>query len=187
MKKLLLPLLLQAFSFAGHAQALKPAVGVGTTFSYRLDLHGQGAPFELTVKSIRDTLKLGWQIRSLATGTYAVSPEAWQNATSLNMAQPQPFVTVPLPNHQTFLMLSKKAFADLLAQRRFTYDRTVYVLKDDLAANPLLVKGQPLDVLHVVAQNDPTEFWILNNATFPIICQIKHNPLGVDFLLSAVK
>ncbi|OGX90278.1 hypothetical protein BEN49_23260 [Hymenobacter coccineus] len=92
---------------------------------------------------------------------------------------------MPLPN-QTFLMLSKKAFADLRAQGRYTYDQTVYVQQND-PANPLLLNGQPLDVLHVVAQGDPAELWILNNPDFPIICRMEHNPLGVNLLLSAIK
>ncbi|OGX90279.1 hypothetical protein [Hymenobacter coccineus] len=68
MKKLLASLLLSALGSAGHAQALRPPVGPGTTFSYVLELHGQHAPLELRVQSARDTLKLGWQIRGFSGG-----------------------------------------------------------------------------------------------------------------------
>lgn len=188
MLKILSLLLLAALgSASARAQALAPAVGVGTTFSYNFELHGQHAPFELTIAGATDTLKLKWRIRNLAGGVYAVSPTAWQRATALHVAQPQPGPPVRLPDSQTFLMLSKSAYATLLAQHRFTYNNTVYDLRDDLGAHPLLLGGQPLDVLHVVAQGDTTELWILRNATFPIICQMAHNSLGVNMVLTSLK
>ncbi|WP_210519699.1 hypothetical protein [Hymenobacter terricola] len=183
-----LPLLLLA-SHAAQAQSpapsLQPAVGPGTTFAYMLDLHGQRAPFELTVARAADTLQLSWQIRGLALGSYLVSPAAWQQADRLNSAQPVPGPAVRLPANQTFMMLSKKAFAGLLARHRCVYDNTVYELKAD--APPLLLRGQPLDALHLVAQEDATELWILNNPAFPVICRMLHNPLGVDYVLNGIK
>jgi hypothetical protein len=190
MLKTLLLLSLAALGSASvraQAQALAPAVGVGTTFSYVFELHGQHAPFELTIASATDTLKLKWRIRNLAGGVYAVSPTAWQRANALHVAQPLPGPPVRLPDNQTFLMLSKSAYATLLAQHRFEYNNTVYDLRDDLGAYPLLLGGQPLDVLHVVAQGDATELWILRNASFPVICQMAHNPLGVNYVLSNLK
>ena len=185
---LLPPLLLALAGPTAHAQAplLRPVVGAGTTFAYNFDLHGQHAPFELTVARATDTLRLSWRIRGLAQGAYLVAPAAWQRASQLYVAQPQPGPPVPLPA-QTFLMLSKQAFADLRAQGRYTYDQTVYVQQRDESASSLKINGQPLDVLHVVAQEDLTELWILNNPDFPLICRILHNPLGVDLVLSAIK
>lgn len=187
MKKTAL-LFITALGFeSARAQTSAPAVGVGTTFSYTMELHGQHAPFELTIGSATDTLKLKWRIRGLTGGTYAVSPAAWQQGNALHVAQPLPAQTVPLPDNQTFLMLSKSAFAALLAQHWFEYNNTVYDLQNDAAAHPLLLGGQPLDVLHVAAQGDPTELWILNNATFPLICRMAHSPLGVNLVLNALK
>jgi hypothetical protein len=182
LKTLLLLSLAALGSASARAQALAPAVGVGTTFNYVFELHGQHAPFELTIASATDTLKLKWRIRNLA-----VSPTAWQRANALHVAQPLPGPPVRLPDNQTFLMLSKSAYATLLAQHRFEYNNTVYDLRDDLGAYPLLLGGQPLDVLHVVAQGDATELWILRNASFPVICQMAHNPLGVNYVLSNLK
>lgn len=171
-------------SAAARAQDPKPTVGVGTTFNYMFELHGQHAPFELTIASATDTLKLKWRIRNLAGGVYAVSPTAWQQGTALHVAQPLPGQPVRLPDNQTFMLLSKSAYATLLAQHHFEYNNTVYDLRDDTAAHPLLLGGQPLDVLHVVAQGDATELWILRNDKFPIICQMTHSPLGVNYVLT---
>ncbi|TDN40231.1 hypothetical protein A8B98_15235 [Hymenobacter sp. UV11] len=187
MKKLLLLVLPALLARPAAAQLLKPAVGVGTTFRYEFDLHGQHAAFELAIAGATDTLRLTWRIRGLAGGAYAVSPTAWQRADKLNFAQPTPGRTVRLPPDQTFMLLSKSAFAALMAQHRYTYDHTVYELRADTTATPLLLGGRPLDVLHVVAQGDPTELWILNNPDFPVICQALHNPLGIDFVLTGIK
>jgi hypothetical protein len=187
LKNILLLSLAALGSVVARAQSPALAVGIGTTFSYNFELHGQHAPFELTIASATDTLKLKWRIRNLAGGTYAVSPTAWQQANALSVAQPLPGPPVRLPDSQTFMMLSKSAYATLLAQHRFEYNNTVYDLRDDLGAHPLLLGGQPLDVLHVVAQGDATELWILRNATFPVICQMAHSPLGVNMVLTAVK
>jgi hypothetical protein len=185
MKTLLLLLVLASPAARAQGLLLQPAVGPGTTFAYTLDLHGQHAPFELAVARATDTLKLSWRIRGLATGTYLVAPAAWQQADRLHTAQPVPGPAVRLPANQTFMMLSKKAFAELRARRRCVYDNTVYELQADAA--PLLLRGQPLDALHLVAQEDATELWILNNPNFPFICRMWHSPLGVDFLLNAIK
>ena len=187
LKKIVLLSLAALGSASARAQALAPAVGVGTTFSYNFELHGQHAAFELAIAGATDTLKLKWRIRNLAGGIYAVSPTAWQQGTALHVAQPQPGPPVRLPDNQTFLMLSRSAYATLLAQHHFTYNNTVYDLRDDLGAHPLLLGNQPLDVLHVVAQGDATELWILRNATFPVICQMTHSPLGANMVLTAIK
>jgi hypothetical protein len=187
LKKLLLLSLATLGSTTARAQAPPPAVGVGTTFGYNFELHGQHASFELAIANATDTLKLKWRIRGLTGGVYAVSPMAWQQGTALHVAQPLPGPPVQLPDNQTFMMLSKKAYATLLAQHRFEYNNTVYDLRDDLGVHPLLLGGQPLDVLHVVAQGDATELWILRNATFPVICQMAHSPLGVNYVLTGIK
>jgi hypothetical protein len=46
---------------------------------------------------------------------------------------------------------------------------------------------QQLDVLHAVARDETTEMWILNNPAFPLICKLKGNPLGFDFIVNSIK
>jgi hypothetical protein len=80
-------------------------------------------------------------------------------------------------------MLSESAYATLLAQHRFVYNNTLYDLHDNPGARPLLLGSQPLAVLHVLAQGDLTELWILCNPIFPVIYQMAHSLLGVSYLL----
>ncbi len=84
----LLLLIMQLYGLPAGAQAFKPAITTGTTFSYTLDLHGQQALFELSIKSATDSLQLEWRIRRLAGGAYAMTPAARQNASMLNLLSP---------------------------------------------------------------------------------------------------
>jgi hypothetical protein len=60
------------------------------------------------------------------------------------------------------------------------YDNTAYHFKD----NEPGING--LELLHVAAENEATEWWILNNPAFPLVCKIKGSPLGIDCLLNKV-
>jgi hypothetical protein len=185
-RKICLILLMGSAGLTATAQKYRPVISTGTAFNYTFHLHGQQSNFVLTVKNLTDTLLLNWTIRGLAGGNYQVFPTAFQQARNMNWAQPEPGITVPLRS-QTFCMISKAAFNDLLQKHRFTYDSTVYEWKDDSKEKPLMLNNQELDVLHVTAQNETTEFWILNNPDFPMICQIRGNPLGIDVTLNSIQ
>ena len=183
-KKWIWLFVIQLFCVSAKAQLFKPAIHAGTTFYYTLDLHGQQAPFELSVTDAADSLTLEWKIRRLAGGLYKMTPAARQNGSKLNFAQPVPNVVTRLSDHETFLILSKTAFKALVEKQKFQYDYTTYVLKKDDA---LKIGDATLDALHVVAQDETTELWILNDPDFPVVCKVKNNPMGVDLLLTSIK
>jgi len=188
MKKIIIGIV--AISLSSHraeAQKLMPEIKQGTALSYTFNLHGQTAGFEISIKNIVDTLKLGWSIRNLAGGTYLIDPNALNKANKMSFDQPVPFKAVALPAGQTFCMISRAAFKDLVQKHQFVYDNTVYNLKDDVTQSPLMLGGQALDVLHVVAETETTQLWILNNPDLPFVCQIKGSPLGIDLKLNAIK
>ncbi|OKS87462.1 hypothetical protein [Mucilaginibacter polytrichastri] len=184
MKKVSYIILLLMLGLGTSAQKLTPVIKEGTVFKYTFYLHGQTSPFQITLNHIADSLLLGWNIRGLAAGTYIVSASGLNNGTSLSFAQPEAFKKVKLGASQTFCMISRSAFKELVAKHQFTYDNTVYELQSD--STMVMIDNQPLDVLHVTAQNETTEFWILNNPDFPIICQSKANPLGINMKLNAI-
>lgn len=186
MKKIICAALSAATILTANAQKTVPVIKPGTTIKYQFTLHEQSASFDIKIKHIEDTLSFNWSIKGLASGTYSITPEALKNANKLNFAQPVANKDVVLPDDQTFLMISQAAFNDLLQKHAFVYDSTQYDLKDDADQNPILFKGQQLNVLHVVAKDETTQFWILNSAAFPLICQIKGNPLGIDVTLNDI-
>jgi hypothetical protein len=176
MKRLICLLILSMFFVKTYSQQIKQ----GTTFSYTFYLHGQTVPIEFSVLQLTDTLTLGWKIRGLASGTYTMLPAALQHADKMNFIQPLPNAAVQLGEKETFLMISADAFKKLVKDHQFVYDNTVYNFKDSDA-----IVG--LNQLHVSAENEATELWILNNPDFPLVCKIKGSPLGIDCLLNQIK
>ncbi len=178
MRKLLifLVLVIQAFSLKAQQNAL---VKQGSIVGYNLKLHGQTVAMALTVNRLSDSVILDWKIRNSATGRYVMLPAAVSRAGKLNFVQPEPNTTITLSD-QTFFLLSKRAFNDLLKHKSYRYDNTNYDLKGEGKPELLTVGGKVISVLHVAARNETTEFWILNNPNFPLLCRITGNPLGVD-------
>jgi hypothetical protein len=87
-----------------------------------------------------------------------------------------PDAVVQMKDDETFMMISSDAFNKLVKEHAFVYDNTIYNFKEN--------EG---DMLHVTAKDETTEWWILNNPAFPLVCKIKGSPLGIDCLLNGVK
>jgi hypothetical protein len=187
MSKNLLVVLLMIIGMRAAGQVASPEIKKGTIINYNFHLHGQSARFTLSFENVTDSLKLKWGIRYLAGGTYIITPKAWQGADGLNWVQPEASKVVQLPDNQTFCMLSKNAFHELVTNHRFTYNNTVYNFINDAKTNPVMMGGLQVDAVHVIAEGDTTEFWILNNPSFPLLCKVKDNPLGIDIDLISVK
>ncbi len=187
MKKNLLIVLLLFLCVILKAQQNPLVVKQGSVISYTLRLHGQQVAFSLTIGSMADSVILNWKMRNTASGQYIVLPHAVKNASKLNFVQPEPGKTITLPSNQTFFFISDNAFQNLVKKHTFEYDNTVYNLKADGEPATLMVDGKTLNVLHVKAQNETTEFWILNNPRLPLICRITGNPLGVDAEINTIK
>ncbi|WP_342645299.1 hypothetical protein [Mucilaginibacter sp. CSA2-8R] len=185
MKKLLFFLLL-----AGQALVLKAqqniSVKQGSVIGYNLKLHGQTVAMALQVTRLSDSVVLDWKIRNTATGRYVALPSAVNKANKLNFVQPEPNTTVTLSN-QTFFFISKEAFKNLISHKSYQYDNTIYDLKGDGKPETITVDGKVISVLHVAARNETTEYWILNNPDFPLLCRIAGNPLGVDAEITSLK
>ena len=44
----------------------------------------------------------------------------------------------------------------------------------------MIIQGKTVEALHVKAQIDETEMWIIKNPEFPLICKVIKNPLGIN-------
>ncbi len=178
MKKLLIFLLL-----AGQALVLKAQQNVsviqGSVVGYNLKLHGQTVAMTLQVTRLSDSVILDWKIRNTATGRYVILPGAVSKANRLNFVQPEPNTTVTLAN-QTFFFISREAFKSLISRKSYQYDNTLYDLKGDGKPENITLDGKVISVLHVAARNETTEYWILNNPDFPLLCRITGNSLEVN-------
>lgn len=171
------------------AIAQQPAITIkpGTKLDYRFFLYGQTVAIGMTVKSVTDSVLLDWNLRGMAFGSYLVSKEGFENGSKLNFIQPAPSTVLRLANDETFAVISKTAFRTLKKDKKFVYNQTTYVLQDDKSQPAFKAGDREIDVIHVVGVEEHEELWILNDPDFPLICQVKNNPVGIDFIITGIK
>lgn len=163
-----------------------PAIGVETTFNYTLFLHGQQRRLNITIKNGRGALVLEWE-SSPYQGSFCLSNKAVQYADRMYFKQPTPFTQIQTAENETlFCFISQNAYAVLKEKSHFKYNETVYREIEEVDREFLLQKNQSLPVLHVIDEIDDSEMWILDDPLFPIVCEMRHNPRGVDFKLNAI-
>ena len=185
MKKISTCLLFCVIYINVQSQSYIPEINNKTTLSFICKLYGQTRTVTFNPKLVSDTLYINWELRG-AKRQYLVLPEAFNNGTGLTFNQgDSPSLKVLKPT-ETFFMISKTAFKNLVNNNKFVYNKTTYNLEKKQGSKAVIVNNKVVDVLHVKAEIDETEFWILNNPEFPIICKIAKNPLGVNYTLSTI-
>ena len=73
----------------------------------------------------------------------------------------------------TFLFISRDAYNGLLRAHSFVYDGITWREQDRTER-----------LIHVRADVDGTEMWILRSGPLPLVVRMKDNPLGIDWALS---
>ncbi len=189
MKKLMVLFLLGLIARQSEAQQAQtvPVIKAGTKIEERFSLYGQTVPISITVNALTDSVLLNWTIRGLSSGSYQISAAGFEKGTRINFVQPVPLSVVKLGPEETFAIISKAAFRALKKTRKLMYNNTTYVLKENNKEKPFTIGSQELDVLHVTGVEEAGDLWILNDPEFPLICQFKNNPLGIDFTVTAIK
>lgn len=185
MKTLTYIFLLSMLYMAASAQQL-PVIKAGTQIEGKFLLYGQTVPVMMTVRSMTDSVFLDWNIRG-ATGSYLISAEGFEKGTQLNFVQPAYQEVVRLAPDDTFGLISKAAFKALKKNKKLVYNSTTYLLKEEVNDLSFKTAGQQLKVLHVTGIEEPCELWILDDPSFPLVCQIRNNPLGINFTLIGIK
>ncbi len=164
------------------AQRNIPTITNNTVLNYSCKLHGQTRTMTLTAKMLKDTLVMNLETRGLKN-TILTMPEGLKNGNALSFIIGENMDVMVLKSTETFFMISQSAYEDLLKNNRFVYNNTTYILDENPEKNSVVMDGKTVDTLHVVAQIDETEMWILKNPDFPFIFKITKNPLGIDFTL----
>lgn len=182
MKNIILILLLFAIHQIGIAQNYVPSIKNNTELHYICKLHGQTRTLTLTTKVDNDKLVLDLNTRGVKS-SIVIMPEALKNGNALSFNQGEYAPVLNLKPTETFFMISQKAYQDLLKNNKFIYNNTTYVLDENADKNSVEMDGKLIDTLHVIAQIDETEMWILKNPDFPLIYKITKNPLGINFIL----
>lgn len=186
-KRITYTLLLSLMFTSAIAQKNQVDIKPGTQLDYKFFLYGQTVGIGMTVKSVTDSVLIDWNLRGMAFGSYLVSKDGFENGSQLNLIQPTPSTVLRLAPDETFAVISKAAFRSLKKDKKFVYNHTTYVLQND-SNQPAFKSGdRELDVLHVIGTEEHGELWILNNPDFPLICQMKNNPVGINFTVVAIR
>jgi hypothetical protein len=185
MKNIIITFIFCAAYQIGMAQNNVPSIENNTTLHYICKLHGQTRTLTLTTEMTSDTLVLNLETRGVKSSIRTM-PEAVKSGTELSFNQGENASILILKPTETFFMISQSAYQDLLKNDQFVYNNTTYVLDKREEKNPVIIDGKALSTLHVVAQIDNTEMWILQNPDFPLLCKVAKNPLGINFTLTDI-
>lgn len=159
----------------GH---VRQAVAVTDTLRFVFSLHGQTRRYDVALLESGDTLYFDWGIeRNLhwQSGSYAVSPQARQHASSLSLLMPEDGHHVILPGDQTFALLSSEAYRALKSSGKMTFHHTGWVLEesDEMALGTGL--------LHVRDIHEGAQMWILDRPDLPLIWKMSDSPYEQDW------
>ena len=166
----------------GKAQHYIPTIKNNTQLHYVCKLHGQTRTLSLIADLTNDGVTFKLETRGVKSSI--VTPkEGLKNGNALSYNQGEFAPVLNLKPTETFFMISKAAYQDLVKNNKFIYNNTTYVLDHNTDKNSVEIEGKSVDALHVIAQIDETEMWIIKNPEYPLICKIAKNPLGINFTL----
>jgi hypothetical protein len=168
------------------AQSFIPTIKNKTALSYVCKLHGQTRTLTLTAKITNDNLVLDLDTRGVKS-SIVFAPEGLKNGNALSFNQGEFAPVLALKPTETYFMISQSAYQELLKNNKFIYNNTTYVLDKNVDTNPAVIDGKTVEALHVVAQIDETEMWIVKNTDYPLICKMTKNPLGINFTLVKIE
>ncbi|MDR7211698.1 hypothetical protein [Flavobacterium piscis] len=186
MKKTIITLFFCALYQMMSAQGYIPTIKNNTELHYICKLHGQTRTLTLTTKTTKDTLIFNLNTKGVKNSTIAISQEALKKGNALSYNQGEDLEVVVLKPTETFFMISQSAYQDLLKNNQFIYNNTTYLLEKNKAENNVVIEGKSVETLHVIAQIDETEMWIVKNPEFPLICKVTKSPLGINWTLMKI-
>lgn len=179
MKNIFLVIVFCAIYQTTIAQNYVPTLKNNTQLHYVCKLHGQTRTLQLKAEISKNALVFKLETRGVNSKIVMLS-EAVKSGNALSFNQGEYAPVLNLESNETFFMISQSAYQDLVKNNSFVYNNTTYVLDKSEDKNGVSIDGKAVDALHVKAQIDETEMWIIKNPEFPLICKIIKNPLGIN-------
>ncbi|MGQ7944644.1 hypothetical protein [Flavobacterium sp. WC2509] len=186
MKNIILAIVFCSLFQVVKAQDYTPTIKNKTELNYVCKLHGQTRTLTLTTKMADDKLVMNLDTKGVKNSNIIISQEGLKKGNALSFNQGEDLQVIVLKPTETFFMISQSAYQDLLKNNKFVYNNTTYVLDQSVDKNLFWLDGKAIDVLHVIAQIDETEMWIVKNPDYPLICKMTKNPLGINWSLVKV-
>lgn len=185
MKNTILAILLCVIFQNARSQSFIPEIKNNTEFHYVCRLHGQTRTLTLTAKPENEGLTFKLETRGVKS-SIVMLPEAVKNGNSLSFNQGEYEPVLNLKPNETFFMISRSAYQELIKNNSFVYNNTTYVLAANDSEKEYQIQGKTVETIQVKAQIDQTEMWIVKNPEFPLICKMNRNPLGINFTMVKV-
>jgi len=185
MKNILLVILFCAVYQNGKAQNYIPTIKNNTELLYSCKLHGQTRSLSLVAQMADEGLTFKLETRGVKS-SIVMLPEAVKNGNALSFNQGETAPVLNLKPNETFFMVSRSAYQDLVKKDFFVYNNITYNLDKKENNDGVFIDGKLVDTLHVIGQIEETEMWIVKNSEFPIIVKMIKNPLGINFTLEKV-
>ncbi|MFZ0595702.1 MAG: hypothetical protein WAM46_01855, partial [Flavobacterium sp.] len=179
MKNIFLMIVFCTIYQKGTAQNYIPTLKNNTELNYVCKLHGQTRTLSLIAQTAGDGLTFKLETRGVKS-SIVMLPEAVKNGNALSFNQGEYDPVLNLKPTETFFMISRSAYQELVQNGSFVYNNTTYVLDKNEDKNGVSIDGKLIEALHVIAKIDATEMWIIKNPEYPLICKISGNPLGID-------
>ncbi|MGO4770496.1 hypothetical protein ACEN2I_02450 [Flavobacterium sp. W22_SRS_FK3] len=183
MKNTIITVLICAIFQMVSAQSYFPTIKNNTELHYICKLHGQTRTLTLTTKMTDDGLVFNLNTKGVKNSTIKIQQEALKKGNALSYNQGEDLEVIVLKPTETFFMISQSAYQHLEKTNQFIYNNTIYVLDKNKDQNSIVIEGKTVEALHVIAQIDETEMWIVKNPEYPLICKITKNPLGINWTL----
>lgn len=186
MKKIYAAFLFIFVSAIAFAQKEIPEIKTGTKLTYMVASRasGQTANINLTIVSLKDTVKIKWDIPFVGGGSFAIPPKAMQSGTKLIVTEPQVDEVTRMNDDETLVFLSKDTYVSLVNTKTFVLNGFTFNVKPDTGV--FKIKDTPVDVFYAVSIKGNREIWILNNPVLPIICRSRRATKAIDFELQSL-
>lgn len=146
------------------------------THRFSFSLHGQTRNFDVRMDRQEDgTLRLQWGIvrhEDYWTGSYSMTPEALENATSLCYQQPVWHQELLLQD-QTFCLLPLQALREVKSVGKCHFNNTDW----SLVTRSRLFGG----TLHLRDIREGAEMWVIEDERLPLIMKMQDNPVEINW------
>lgn len=155
---------------------------INEKYKFVFKLHGQTRNYEVCITEKQDTIRFEWRILrnfNWQKGCYKIGRRNVEEGNSLSWLQPVDGCEVALPANETFCFISRSAWKSLKEKGWFVYNGTTYRRVTEEFAEEHEYKGKK--IIHVLADVDLTNMWILDNENLPLIYKTIDNPLEIDW------
>lgn len=163
-----------------------------TVFSVQYTLHKQIRLFDFVISEKADTICIDWSIfrdSKRLNGCYKVPYQALKCGNMLSWDQPETDKVIYLSSMETFGFISRDALRKLCEEGSFVYNQTTYrkINQDEMFVSQQTAdipsKYKDKSLIHVRADIDRTEMWIVNDPKLPFIYRMSNNPIGIDWII----